>query len=41
MDTDTGIEIKNGAAVVDIPIEALAAILEQYPDLVVSIGKEK
>jgi hypothetical protein len=37
--TDTGIEIKDGGVVVDIPVESLAGILEAYPDVTIRIGK--
>ena len=37
--TDTGIEIKDGGIVVDIPIESFAGILEAYPDVTIRIEK--
>lgn len=37
--TDTGLEIKDGGVLVDIPEEALLGILEVYPDLVVRLEK--
>jgi len=39
MDTDTGIEIKDGGVVVDIPIESLVSILREYPDITVGLQK--
>jgi hypothetical protein len=40
MDTiDTGIEIKDGGIVVDIPIDALVSILEQYPEITIRLEK--
>lgn len=39
MTTDDGIEIKDGGIVVDIPIEALVSILEQYPDITIRLEK--
>jgi hypothetical protein len=39
MTTDEGIEIKDGGIVVDIPIEALIGILEQYPDVTLRLEK--
>lgn len=39
--TDTGIEIKDGKLEAYLSPEEIAGILREYPDLVVSIGKEK